>query len=404
MSDTAGNPAPPTQAQARPQRQAAPAMAAVAPPARPARTRRRHWMVLVSFAVMVLAPLAVAAWYLYTRAADQYASTVGFSVRKEEVSSAVELLGGITELSGSSSSDTDILYEFLQSQKLVATLNAKMDLAARWSKPENDPYFSYDPSGTIEDLLEHWQSKVKIYYDSGSGLIEIRVLAFDPQDATEIAQEIFNESSDMINELSAIAREDAVRYAREELEQAVERLKVARQAVTLFRNENQLVDPTVDIQTQAGLLGNLQAQLAEALIDLDLLSETTRDNDPRVLQTVRRVEVIEARIAEERRKLGISGGEAVSETVFASIIGNYESLIVDREFAEQSYTSALATYDAAVAEASRKSRYLAAYVLPTRAERAEYPQREELLALLGLFLFVVWAIATLVAYSLRDRR
>ena len=55
-------------------------------------------------------PALVTAFYLWTRAADQYASDVAFSVRTEEKGSAIELLGGITELSGSSSSDTDILY------------------------------------------------------------------------------------------------------------------------------------------------------------------------------------------------------------------------------------------------------------------------------------------------------
>ncbi len=353
---------------------------------------------------MVVVPAAVAAFYLWAIAEDQYASTVGFSVRKEEVSSAVEILGGITALSGSSSSDTDILYEYIQSQKLVSQLNDELDLDSIWSRPEYDPVFAYDPSGTIEDLLEYWGRMVKIYYDSGSGLIEVRVLAFDPDDAEVIAISIFRESSDMINELSAIAREDAVRYARIDLEEAVEQLKAAREAMTLFRNENRMVDPTVDLQTQAGLLGILQQQLAAALIDLDLLSETAQSSDPRLQQAERRVTVIEKRIEEERRKRGISGGSDPDQELFSTLVGEYERLIVDREFAEQTYVSALATRDAALAEARRQSRYLAAHIEPTHAQRAQYPQRDVILSLLVLFLFVAWAIILLVFYSLRDRR
>lgn len=373
-------------------------------PVRRARLRARHVGIFMSFVAMVLLPAVVAAFYLWSIAADQYASTVGFSVRSEEVSSAVELLGGITELSGSSSSDTDILYEYIQSQKLVSLLNDELDLESIWSRPEYDPVFAYDPSGTIEDLLEYWNRMVKIYYDSGSGLIEIRVLAFDPDDAEAVAASIFRESSDMINELSAIAREDAVRYARIDLEEAVERLKEARGAVTVFRNQNRMVDPTVDLQTQASLLGTLQQQLAEALIELDLLAETTQSNDPRVGQAQRRVAVIEKRIEEERRKRGIGGGAASDQELFSTLVGEYERLIVDREFAEKTYISALATRDAALAEARRQSRYLAAHIEPTHAQRAQYPQREVILSLLVLFLFVAWAIILLVFYSLKDRR
>jgi len=377
----------------------------VLPPARPARVRKRHGAVLLSFVALVITPIALAAVYLWLIAADQYASTVGFSVRKEEASSALEILGGITQLSGSSTSDTDILYEYIQSQKMVSLLQQKLDLAALWSKPEWDPVFSYDPeAATIEHLVDYWSRMVRVYYDSGSGLIEIRVLAFDPEDAQHIAQEIFTESSDMINQLSALARADAVRYANEELAQAVERLKRARGAVTLFRNKNRVVDPTADIATQAGLLGTLQTQLAEALINLDLLDETTRSTDPRIARAERRVRVIRMRIDDERRKRGIIGGSDDNQELFSTLVGEYERLIVDREFAEQTYISSLAARDVALADARRKSRYLAAHITPTKAERSLFPQRGVLVGLLALFLFMTWAILVLVAYSLKDRR
>ncbi|MFW2590259.1 hypothetical protein [Sagittula sp. SSi028] len=137
--------------------------------------KRRHWGLIASFALGVALPVVLVGWYLWTRAADQYASTVAFSVRTEESSSALELLGGISALSGSSSSDTDILYEYLQSQKLVADMDAALDLRVIWAKPQaRDPWFAFDPDGTIEDLVTHWGRMVDIYYDNGAGLIEVR--------------------------------------------------------------------------------------------------------------------------------------------------------------------------------------------------------------------------------------
>ena len=359
---------------------------------------------MISFAIAVLLPSAATAWYLWTRAADQYASYVGFSVRTEEMSSPIELLGGFTGLSGSSSSDTDILYEFLQSQELVRAIDGTLDLRSIWSRPaERDPIFAYEPPGTIEDLLAQWERMVTVSYRGGSGLMDIRVLAFTPQEAQAVAEQIFERSNDMINELSAIAREDAIRYAREELDAAVDRLKTARRAITDFRNRTQIVDPTIDTQGQMSLVASLQSQLAEAMIELDLLRGTTPEGFPRLVQAERRIEVIERRIAEEREKLGIgesgTGGDAM-----ANLVGEYEILTVDREFAEQSYTGALAAYDAALAEARRQSRYLAAHVRPTLSERSEFPQRAMLWATVTLFLALAWSIVVLVAYALRDRR
>lgn len=363
-----------------------------------ARPKRRHYVLLVSLVIWVLIPIAAAVIYLYFVAADQYASHVGFSVRTEEIGSAVELLGGITELSGSSSSDTDILYEFIQSQKMVRAVNRQIDLREVYVNLD-DPVFGLGEDVRIEALSKYWQRMVKVFYDSASGLIEVRVLAFDPQDAHSIATEIFHESSNMINKLSAIAREDTIRYAKEELDRAVNRLKATRKALTAFRSETRIVDPSVDIQGQMGLLNSLQAQLAAAIIERELLLATTNGRDPRIIQANRKIEVIESQINKERGQFGNEGNKD-----FSRILETYEALQVDREFAEQSYTSAQAAYDASLAEAQRKSRYLATYIDPTLAETAEYPKRFMLIGLISAFLFVSWAILVMGYYSLRDRR
>jgi capsular polysaccharide transport system permease protein len=377
----------------------------VRPLASPARVRKRHKGLFAAFVICAILPVAAAAWYLYNRAADQYASTVAFTVRSEDISSAADLLGGLGgALGGGSggSSDSDILYEFIRSQEMVANLDVQLDLRRLYTAHrDTDPLLSFHPDGTIEDLTSYWQRMVRISYDAGTGLMELRVLAFDPAQAKLIAEAIFGESTRMINALSAIAREDATRYAREDLELAVERVKATREALTSFRVATQIVDPTADLQGQMGLLNTLQAQLAEALIEMDLLSNSSRAGDPRLEQAKRRIEVIESRIAAERRKFGVG---APGDKSYATTIAEFERLAVEREFAEQTYSVARSTYDAARAEANRKSRYLAAYINPTLAEKAEFPQRVLIVGMVALFAFLIWAIGALVYYSLRDRR
>lgn len=366
--------------------------------------RRRHVLVVFSFIILVGLPSAISAWYLWTRAADQYASQLGFSVRKEESGSAFDSILGIAQLSGSSSSDTDVLYEYLQSQGLVEAVNAELDLGAVWSRdsPTNDPIFAYDTTGTIEDLLRHWQRKVRVDHDTSTGLIDVRVLSFDPVDSWAINELIFKHSSLLINKLSAVAREDAVRYARDELAQAERRLKTARVDIAAYRNQTQVIDPVLQTQTQSGLVATLETSLAEAQIDLGLLQQTTRTNDPRLDRTKRRISVIEDQIAQERAKLGLSGVNS-SQSV-ATLVGDFEALAVELEFAQQAYIAAQVALDTARNEAQRQSRYLASHIAPTLAERAEYPQREILFFLTTLFLFLGWSIAVLIAYALLDRR
>lgn len=371
------------------------------------RTATRKRLVVASFIVTVLAPLAVAVAYLFLVANDQYASKTGFVVRKSDkmASSAFEILGGITSLNAASSTDATILYEFIKSQQMVELVDSDLDLRALYSKPAFDPVFAFDPDGTIEDLERYWSRMVQPHFDSATGLLELKVLAFTAEDATRIAEEIVRQSSLKINQLSAIARDDATRNAREDLNKAVDFLKAARQKMTEFRSRNQIVDPKADIQVQMGLISTLQTQLAEGMIELDMLKLTTRNSDPRIQQVEQRIAVIQSRIDAERNKIGVqAAGAGQDGEPFSDIVGEFEGLTVDREFAEQAYVAALATYNEAVAEANRQTLYLAPYIEPTHAERSEYPQRFTILALMALFLGLVWSIGSLIAYSIWDRR
>jgi len=382
-----------------------PAPAAVRPVVGPARMQRRHRGLIAGFVLLVLAPIAATIAYLWIVAEDQYASTTGFTVRQEETGSASDLLGGLAQFTGGgSSSNTDILHEFIQSQEIVEKVNGQIDLAAHYSRSwPSDPVFAIWPGATIEDLLWYWRRVVRISYDQSSGLINVQVRAFDPDTAQELARLIVAESQEMINALNDAARRDTMRYAETDLAEALERLRGAREALTQFRIRSQIVDPDADIQGRMGVINNLQQQLAAALVDFDLLLLSTDPGDPRRRQAERRIEVIRDRLTEERANF--STQDVIGDgTDYPSLMAEYERLRVDREFAEETYRAALTALDAARSNASRQGLYLATYIRPTRSQSAGYPQRLVLTGLTALFLTMIWGIGALVYYSLRDRR
>lgn len=386
--------------------QPAPAVVQVQPIARPARMRRRHWGLVASFLLMVAAPLAAVIFYMWTYATDQYASVTGFTVRQEESGGASELLGGLAQFAGTSTaSDSDILYEFIQSQEMVVAVDRTLDLRAHYSGPwPEDWVFALWPDATQEDLDWYWQRIVSIAYDSATGLIEVRALAFDPETARAVTTEILRESQDRINALNEQAREDAMRYARADLEDAIARLKASREALTEFRTRTRIVDPEADIEARMGVMNSLQQQLAEALIEYDLLLGTTTGTDPRLTKAQQRIDVIRERIAIERQTFASDSTETGGAGEdYPTLIAEFESLSVDREYAEEAYRAALTALELARQEAARQSRYLATYIRPTLAQTAEYPKRIILSGLAGLFLLLTWSIMALIYYSVRDR-
>ncbi len=372
--------------------------------------KTRHWGVLASFLAMVVAPFLAVVLYLLMIAEDQYTSKAGFIVRGQDGATATDLLGGLAHFTGAgggTASDSDILYEFIQSQEIAEEINAELGLVAHFSDHwPKDWVFAIWPEATPEDLTWFWQRIVSVNYDSGSGLIEIQAVAYDRDMAQAITKAIVSHSQARINILNEQAREDAMRYARTDLDEAIERLKTAREAMIQFRTRTRIVDPAADIQGRMGVMNNLQQQLAEALVQYDLLRGTVTGDDPRLATAQRRIDVIRERIDQERTNFASSetfeaGGAGES---YPALISEFERLTVDREFAEQAYRGALTSMELAREEATRQSRYLATYINPTRAQDSEYPRRGLISALAGLFLLMGWSILVLIYYSVRDRR
>lgn len=359
---------------------------------------------VLSFMWLVILPTVVTFTYLVTFASNQYASTLGFSVRAEDTKSAVDILGGLGGLSTGSSSDTDILFEYIQSQQMVEKVDSYLDLRKIYSQPESDFVFRYDPDGTIEDLLKYWNKMVQIFYDAGNGMIEIRVKAFTANDAQNIGNAIINESTLVINELTEIARLDTTKYALDELEKAQGALRDVRQELTRFRTLNNIIDPNMEIGVQTGLLNALQQQYSDALIELDLLRETTREADPRVAQAKRKIEVIEERISDERRKFGASGGLTTNGQNLTDLVTEFERLSVDLTFAEEAYLAARSSYEAKLADAERQSRYLAPHIRPTLAESPQFPRRYLTTGMVFVLCLLGWSVLSLIYYSVKDRR
>ena len=266
--------------------------------------RPRHWWLLLLFIGVVALPPAAYGWYLFTAAADQYESNAGFSSRTENTPTAFDFLGAIVGSSTSSSSDMDIVFQFIRSQELVKRVDAKLNLRKVFSRPTQDPLMRFDPGGSMEDLLAYWQSMVVPTFERSTGLMTLTVWAFDPKDAQNIATEVLAQSTAIINDLSRTAQADTTRYSQNSLATSEKRMAAAQQALTNFRVTNGILDPAQQASGTAQVVNTMVQQLATAQIDLDLLSGTVPDSDPRLAQLNRRIGVIQNRIAAEQAKVG----------------------------------------------------------------------------------------------------
>ncbi len=375
------------------------------------RLRFRHVAIISGFLAIVALPTTVASLYMAFIAADQYHSSASFSVRSIESSQPSDLLGMFSQASGGSTfSDSYVLLDFIQSERMVQAVDEAFGMASVFAPRGMDYFYGIGSDLPIEDKLEYWRSMISVNFDHTSGIMELQVRAFTPEQSQKIAAFVIGQSERLINDLSLSARNEVLKVAQGEVRMAEERLSNARMALRIYRDSSQEADPVEGAKLATQLVGGLEERLVQLKTELSTALTQMGDDTPRVRVMRSQIASLEKQIEQERQRFGsgVTSGKAnrTSSTPFTDVAGRiqqYETLETDREFAERAYTSALAGLEKARVEADAKQRYLAVFIQPTLSELAQYPTRILNSILVFLAALLAWGVAVMAYYNIRDR-
>lgn len=370
---------------------------------------RRRRMTYLSFLALVIVPIALAATYFFGYASDRYYVETKFAVRSP--SSALpsgDLLTMFTGVSssGSTTSDSYMIVDFVESRGLVTALEERLDLRAIYDTDQADFLTRLPADSTTEDLADYMQRMVKIHLDTTSQILTLETQAFTPEDTQFVSQSILDVLTQLVNEVSEQARFDSMASAERELARIEAELDAHRAAMAQFRAERQDVDPEASAGAQILLLSQLEGELAAARTRLNSLLDQLNEDAPTVRVMKSEIQSLEEQIAAQREKLGAGqDGTVVTNDAGRTMseqLSIYESLAVDQQFLQQAYISALAAREAARLEADRQQRYIASFVQPALPEASLFPKRGRNTAVFAGFALMFWGIFLMVVYVIRE--
>jgi capsular polysaccharide transport system permease protein len=371
---------------------------------KPSRHLLKHWVGMTAI-LAIAVPTALASVYYGAIASDQFVTQSQFSVRSGDGSTAPDIMGMFTGFSSGASSttgDSFILLQYIHSREMVEELERSVNLRELLSSQQADWFSRFRKDATIEELVSYWTSMSDVKYEPASGILTIDVRAFNAADSQKIGAAVLETSERLINNLSRRAREDGLRYAREELSRSELRLKFARQQIRDFRDRERSLDPSKTAESRLGILSKLEGDLASAEAELAGVSGFLNSEAPSVRVLTTRIAAIKKQIQEERGKLGGVGDNSSGTKVLSGVISEYEELAVEREFAEKAYVASLASLERSRMEIERQSRYVTTFVKPRLADEALYPLRLQSILVVLLVSSILWCLGILLVYAVRD--
>jgi capsular polysaccharide transport system permease protein len=363
---------------------------------------KRHRLCLV----IVIIPTLLSSIYFGFIASDIYTSQSCFIVRSPQLQSqSVSGLGSLLQSSGlggstESSEDAATVEGFILSRDALTELNQQLDVRSAWSSKKIDFLRRFGVFGfmnNFEYLYLYYQNRVDVELSTSSDLITLSVNAFSADQAHQINEMLLQESERLINKLNDRARQDLIGYSMDEVESAKKELARASLAVSDYRNEKVVIDPVQQSTLNFELISSLQGELIATKTELANLRAFAPDSpNPPTLEL--RAKTLQTSIDAEMAK--VAGNQDSLSTKDA----RYKELVLERDFAGQQLSAALASLQTARDDAQRQQLYLAVVAQPNRPDVAIDPKRMELVLVTLIVSLVAWGISSMLVAGIREHQ
>jgi capsular polysaccharide transport system permease protein len=356
--------------------------------------------------LLALSPTLLAAFYYTVMASNIYVSEANFVLRSANRAAVPGSFAGLLKLVGISSSqdETYAVHEFMTSRDALEQLAGGLYIRALYGRPTLDILARY-PSplygSSEEDFARYMKNRIHVHLNPATGLSVLRVEAFTPEDARDIAVRLLDLSEVNVNELNERIRRDAIRVAEEEVQRAKERLQQAQVDLTGFRNRELMIDPNQSSVLVTELIASLSQQLTR--LETELAEATANSPEgPQVVTIQRRAQAVREQIAAQRERF------TENSDALARKIEEYERLQLEQEVATKVLSSAIVSLEDARNEARRKQLYLERIAAPQLPDKAVEPTRlfniASIAALNLVVLLIGWLMKSGIAEHAPNRK
>lgn len=353
-----------------------------------------HRSNLLFFAVVVIPVLGAIAYFGFI-ASDVYISETKFVIRAPEKAARTGL-GAILQTAGFSNAADEVsaAQTYAVSRDALRAINEGGAFEKAYARPEISAIDRFNPLGlwgSFEDLYRYFAGKISVNNDTATGITTLTVRAFDPEDARKFNEELLQLSEVKVNGLNERGRQDLVRQAQLEVDNAKAQAQSAAVSLAAFRNRSGIVDPEKQAEVQMQMISNLQNQLIVARTDLAQLQRYAPDNP--------RLPVIRTQIAAIDRQIDSELGKvAGNRRSLAGSAVQFQRLTLDNEFSGKQLAASLSSLEEARQESRRKQAYVERIVQPNLPDAPMEPRRlRGILATLILSLLAFGILRMLLA-------
>ena len=356
---------------------------------------------LDSFKTVIYIMIVVIFYYTFI-AADRYVSNVSLSVKSTDGSSPISLSGieSLVGVASSSTEDIKLLREYIKSFDMLQKLDEKINLRSLYEKQKIDLFFRIYSSTSKESYLKYYRDRIHILFDDATGLLNVAVESFSPEDARIISAAILEESESFINEISHNIAREQLRFAHGELESAKQKYKDTKNELLAFKNEYGVFDPQSLAKTKAGFITEIELQISKKETELNTMRSYLNDNAPEIVALKAELRAHKEQLEKEKSKVASNA----SQDKLNDVVAQFEALYLNLSFAEDVYKTAITAVETTRIEIGRKAKQVVVIQSPYVPDSAAYPNKMYNIITIFVILTLIFGVVRLVRAIIDEHR
>ncbi|WP_249979305.1 chain-length determining protein [Vreelandella olivaria] len=356
-------------------------------------TSAPHW-------ALALIAIVLVSFYWFIWAEERYVSRATVVLESPQVATPEFSLSSLMGGGGGNTHDLLLLREHLLSVDMLRLLDEQLGIRQHYS--ENGDLFAKlrNPNVPIEDLHKYYLRRVEVELDEYAGVLNIYVQGYTPEFAHSMASLLLEAGENHMNQMGHRLAEEQVRFLEQQMVRLDERFTETRAALLDYQNEHGLVSPTSTVESINQVVATLEADLARFQAQRNALASFQSAQSAELRQVERNIEALRDQIIEQRDRLAQATGDSLNR-----ISAEYETLELQAQFAQETYSSALASLENTRLEAARQLKQVSVLQSPLMPEYPTEPRRlynSTVFAIITIFLAFILSMMIMIIKDHRD--
>ncbi|MCD6439473.1 MAG: chain-length determining protein [Halomonas sp.] len=352
-----------------------------------------HW-------ALAFAAILLVSFYWFFWAEERYVSRATVVLESPQVATPEFSLSSLMGGGSGNTHDLLLLREHLLSVDMLRLLDEQLDIRQHYN--EHGDIFAKlrDPNVPIEDLHKYYLRRVEIELDEYAGVLNIHVQGYTPEFARDMAALLLEAGENHMNEMGHRLAEEQVRFLEQQMIRLEDRFRDTRNELLEFQNEYGLVSPTSTVESINQVVATLEGDLARLQAQRNALASFQSSQSAELRQVERSITALRDQIVEQRDRLAQATGDSLNR-----VSAEYETLELQAQFAQETYSSALAALENTRLEAARQLKQVSVLQSPLFPEYPTEPNRlynSSVFAIITIFLAFIFSMIMMIVKDHRD--